>query len=66
MFEAEPGNMFAHLGDLLQCLLQRYTVWEILRLFLGKTIISEFMVYINTSLKRKKVKMVFLLVCYSF
>ena len=33
--------------------------------FLGKTIISEFMVYINTSLKRKKVKMVFLLVCYS-
>ena len=34
--------------------------------FLGKTIISEFMVYINTSLKRKKVKMVFLLVYYNF
>ena len=33
IFEAERGNMFAQLGDLLQYLLQKYTVWEILRLF---------------------------------
>ena len=66
MFEAEPGNMFARLGDLLQYLLQRYTVWEILRLFsvkpsypnsccqIDNLIIDEIKIKNKTKLKKGK------------